>query len=63
MSKFFKWLKKDKQSEESPVVNDPSLQKTDEQVDSQPELLKNNSSENTVSTLPSDEVTQQETLE
>ena len=63
MSKFFKWLKKDKQSEESPVVNDPSVQKTDEQADSEPELLKNNSSENSVSTSHSDEVTQQESLE
>ncbi|WP_339719268.1 signal recognition particle-docking protein FtsY [uncultured Paraglaciecola sp.] len=63
MSKFFKWLKKDKQPEESPVVNDTPLQKTDEQVNSQPELLKNNSSENDTSTLPIDEITQQETVE
>lgn len=46
MSKFFKWLKKDKQQEESSVVNDTSLPNADEQVDSKPEILKNDCSEN-----------------
>ena len=60
MSKFFKWLKKDKQQEESPVVNDTPLQTTDEQVDSKPEPLKNDSSGYIDSTPPVDEITQPE---
>jgi fused signal recognition particle receptor len=60
MSKFFKWLKKDKQQEESPVVNDAPLQKTDDQVDSKPESLKNDSSANIDSTPLIDEITQPE---
>lgn len=58
MSKFFKWLKKDKQQEESPVVNDAPLQKTDDQVDSKPDSLKNDSSTNIDSTPLIDEITQ-----
>jgi fused signal recognition particle receptor len=60
MSKFFKWLKKDKQPEESPVVDDTPLQNTDEQVDSESELLKNISSGDDALTSPVDEITQQE---
>jgi fused signal recognition particle receptor len=45
MSKFFKWLKKNKQQEESHVDNKAPLQSTDKQVNSEPELIKNNSSE------------------
>jgi fused signal recognition particle receptor len=45
MSKFFKWLKKDKQQEESPVDNKALLQTTDEPVNSGPDAIKNNSSE------------------
>jgi fused signal recognition particle receptor len=58
MSKFFKWLKKDKQQEESPVVNDAPHQKTDDQVDSKPDSLKNDSSTNIDSTPLIDEITQ-----
>jgi fused signal recognition particle receptor len=43
MSKFFKWLKKDKQQEESPVVNEQPLQTTIKHVNSEPELIKKNS--------------------
>ena len=60
MSKFFKWLKKDKQQEESPVVNDTPLQTTDEQVDSKPEILKNDGSGYIDSTPPVEEITQPE---
>lgn len=44
MSKFFKWLKKDKQQEESPVVNEVPVQAADEPVSSEAESIKNNSS-------------------
>jgi fused signal recognition particle receptor len=44
MSKFFKWLKKDKQQEESPVVNEVPVQSANEQVNSEPELIKNENS-------------------
>jgi fused signal recognition particle receptor len=44
MSKFFKWLKKDKQQEESPVVNEVPLQTADKPVSSEAELLKNDNS-------------------
>ena len=44
MSKFFKWLKKDKQQEESPVVNEAPTQTTNEQVNLEPELIKNSNS-------------------
>jgi fused signal recognition particle receptor len=44
MSKFFKWLKKDKQQEESPVDKKSPLPTSDEQVNSEPELLKNDNS-------------------
>jgi fused signal recognition particle receptor len=60
MSKFFKWLKKDKQQEESPVDNNPPLQTTDEQVNTESELIKNNSSESNVSMTKTDEKTQPE---
>jgi fused signal recognition particle receptor len=60
MSKFFKWLKKDKQQEESPVDNNPPLQTTDEQVNTESELIKNNSSESSASMTKTDEKTQPE---
>lgn len=41
MSKFFKWLKKDKPQEESSVVNQDPLQTTMEQENSDSELIKN----------------------
>ncbi|GAC19099.1 signal recognition particle-docking protein FtsY [Paraglaciecola arctica] len=44
MSKFFKWLKKDKQQEESPVVNEVPVQAADEPVSSEAESIKNDSS-------------------
>lgn len=44
MSKFFKWLKKDKQQEESPVDKKNPIQTSDEQVNSEPELIKNDNS-------------------
>jgi fused signal recognition particle receptor len=44
MSKFFKWLKKDKQQEESPVVNEAPLQTSDELVNSDVKLIKNDNS-------------------
>ena len=44
MSKFFKWLKKDKQQEESPVVNEAPIQTTNEQVNLEPKLIKNSNS-------------------
>jgi fused signal recognition particle receptor len=44
MSKFFKWLKKDKQQEESPVVYEVPVQSINEQVNPEPESIKNNSS-------------------
>lgn len=63
MSKFFKWLKKDKQQEESAVVNDTPLQTTDEQVDSKPELLKNDSSDNIDSTPLTNEIIHSEHIQ
>jgi len=44
MSKFFKWLKKDKQQEESPVDNKPTTKTADEQVNTESEFIKNNRS-------------------
>jgi fused signal recognition particle receptor len=44
MSKFFKWLKKDKQQEESPVDKKSPLLTSDEQVNSEPEIIKNDNS-------------------
>jgi fused signal recognition particle receptor len=44
MSKFFKWLKKDKQEEESPVDKKSPLLTSDEQVNSELELIKNDNS-------------------
>jgi fused signal recognition particle receptor len=45
MSKFFKWLKKDKQQEESPVVDEAPLQTTNKHVNSEPELIEKNNSD------------------
>jgi fused signal recognition particle receptor len=47
MSKFFKWLKKEKQHEEPPVVDQAPIQTTIEQVKSDPESIEN---ENSIST-------------
>ncbi|MBL4630491.1 MAG: signal recognition particle-docking protein FtsY, partial [Paraglaciecola sp.] len=44
MSKFFKWLKKDKQQEKTPVVNEELPQMTEEQVNAGSESIKNDSS-------------------
>jgi fused signal recognition particle receptor len=57
MSKFFKWLKKDKQQQESPVVNEAPLETTDEQVNLEQESIKNDSSaSNKPIVKPHDEV-------
>jgi fused signal recognition particle receptor len=58
MSKFFKWLKKDKQQEESPVVTEAPLQTTDEPVNSESTLIKNNNSESHGIVTTPDETTQ-----
>jgi fused signal recognition particle receptor len=58
MSKFLKWLKKDKQQKESSGVNEDSLQTINKQVDSEPELIKNNSSGSNKSDTESIEKTQ-----
>ncbi|MEP1447959.1 MAG: signal recognition particle-docking protein FtsY [Paraglaciecola sp.] len=69
MSKFFKWLKKDKQPEASPVVIDPPQSEAERETALQSEPLKNDSSENTVLTSPTtdftaqDEVKENHTLE
>lgn len=72
MSKFFKWLKKDKQPEASPVVNelpldptvDPSLPEEDHETALQAESLKNDSSENTsVTSATADLAAQEEVKE
>ena len=60
MSKFFKWLKKDKQQEESPVDKKPSIQTTDEQVNTESEFINNNNSESSQSITKTDEITQSE---
>lgn len=68
MSKFFKWLKKDKQPEASPVVIDPPLDpsvdtsqpKEDHETALQPESLKNDSSENTIVTSATADLATQE---
>ena len=60
MSKFFKWLKKDKQQEESPVVTEAPLQTTGEPVNSEPSLIKNNSSESSEIITTPDKTTQAE---
>ena len=60
MSKFFKWLKKDKQQEESPVDKKPSIQTTDEQVNKESEFINNNNSESSQSITKTDEITQSE---
>jgi len=51
MSKFFKWFKKDKQPEESPVVNEVPTQATDEHLNSEPKSIKNNDFTSNESTL------------
>lgn len=62
MSKFFKWLKKDKQQEESPVDNKASIQSTDEQGNSEPELIKNDNSEsNKPTSKPVEKIQSEET--
>lgn len=55
MSKFFKWLKKDKQQQESSVVNETLVQKAEEQVNAEPESLKNDSSNKDSSTAITNE--------
>jgi fused signal recognition particle receptor len=57
MSKFFKWLKKDKQQEESPVDTKAPIQSTDEQENSEPKLIKNDNSESNKPILKPDEKT------
>ena len=58
MSKFLKWLKKDKQQKESSGVNEDSLQTINKQVNSEPELMKNNSPASNKSDTESIETTQ-----
>jgi fused signal recognition particle receptor len=58
MSKFLKWLKKDKQQKESSGVNEDSLQTINKQVNSEPELIKNNSSDSNKPDTESIETTQ-----
>ena len=60
MSKFFKWLKKDKQQEESPVDKKPSIQTTDEQVNTESEFINNNNSKSSQSITKTDAITQSE---
>lgn len=62
MSKFFKWLKKDKQQEESPVVNDAPIQTTNEQENSAAELIKNGNSDVKESIVKTHEETQTEKI-
>ena len=63
MSKFFKWLKKDKQQEESPVVNQDLPQMTEGQVNSEVNSIKNNSSSDEQSTPKYNEETQPEHIQ
>ena len=58
MSKFFKWLKKDKQQEESPVDKKPFIQTTDEQVNKESDFIKNNNSESSKLITKTDETPQ-----
>lgn len=60
MSKFLKWFKKDKQQEESPVVNETPLQTMDEPVESEQELIKNDNSADNKSIVKPNEETQPE---
>jgi len=60
MSKFFKWLKKDKQQEESPVVVQAPLQTTDEPNNSAGRLIKNDNSEDDSSNVKPSEKNQSE---
>jgi fused signal recognition particle receptor len=60
MSKFFKWLKKDKQQEESLVVKQAPLQTTIEQEDSVSDLIKNDNSTFNKSIVEPNEKTQQQ---
>ena len=50
MSKFFKWLKKEKQHEEPSVVDQAPIQTTIEHVNLKPELIENDNSISTTST-------------
>jgi fused signal recognition particle receptor len=50
MSKFFKWLKKEKQHEEPSVVDQAPIQTTIEQVNLEPESIENDNSISTTST-------------
>jgi fused signal recognition particle receptor len=62
MSKFFKWLKKDKQQEESAVVNEVPLQMTDEQIKSDSKSIENNSSASSkLITEPDEEIQREQT--
>lgn len=60
MSKFFKWLKKDKQQEESPVVNEAPIQTSDEVANLEADLIKNSNSEKAESLLDPNEKNQLE---
>ncbi|MFT6988802.1 MAG: fused signal recognition particle receptor [Paraglaciecola sp.] len=63
MSKFFKWLKKDKQQEESPVVNEVPVQSANEQVNSEPELIKNeNSASNELMSKPDEKISSEQVM-
>lgn len=62
MSKFFKWLKKNKQQEESPVVHDAPIQTTNEQENSAAELIKNDGSDVKESIVKTHEETQTEKI-
>ncbi len=50
MSKFFKWLKKEKQHEEPSVVDQAPIQTTIEQVNLESESIENDNSISTTST-------------
>lgn len=60
MSKFFKWLKKDKQQQETAIVDEASLQKTNDPVNSEPNLIENVSSASNPSIAKTNEKTQPE---
>ena len=60
MSKFFKWLKKDKQQEESPVDKKPSIQTIDEEVYKESEFINHNNSKSSQSITKTDAITQSE---
>jgi fused signal recognition particle receptor len=60
MSKFFKWLKKDKQQEESPVDKKRSIQTIDEEVYKESEFINHNNSKSSQSITKTDAITQSE---